>query len=362
VMVAGRYERVRRHESPISLSDYHSMLHPKCILQVAHLGHGAYSRVFSARDVITNEQVAIKDVIFHNPNEGVPSTSIREVSILKALQHPNIVALRDVVHENINDTESLTLILEFVQYDLLQYLEHSAYGVDVCKNCFRQFLRAVAHVHGAKIMHRDLKPQNILVHADGTLKLCDFGLAREFGIPSDVRTQEVVTLWYRAPEILLGWKNYTYASDIWSIGCILAEMWNRRTLFAGDSEIDQLHRIFRVCGTPHEEVWSGCSSLPNYRGSFPAWDPLPWQEIVPNLGPQGCDLLQKLLVFEPGQRQDARDAQHHPFLLEEVPDDATETATSNSASNEQLVNDTAESADTSADTAASADTATSADV
>jgi len=163
-------------------------------------------------------------------------------------------------------------------------------------------------------MHRDLKPQNILVHANGSLKLCDFGLAREFGIPSDVRTQEVVTLWYRAPEILLGWRNYTYASDIWSVGCILAEIWGRRTLFPGDSEIDQLHRIFRVCGTPGEDVWAGCSLLPNYRGTFPSWDAQPWMSVAPVLGEKGCDLLGQLLVFEPSERIDAKDALHHPFF------------------------------------------------
>jgi len=285
--------------------------------KVKHIGNGAYSSVFSARDAMTNSQVAVKDVIFHNAKEGVPSTSIREVCILKQLAHPNIVQLLDVVFDQCEDgSEKLTLILEFVQYDLLTYLETHGHAFDVCKRCFRQILMAVAHVHAAKIMHRDLKPQNILVAGDSTVKLCDFGLAREFGIPSDIRTQEVVTLWYRAPEILLGWRSYTYSCDIWSVGCVFAEMWGRRTLFLGDCEIDQLHRIFRVCGTPTEEVWRNCSTLPNYSVHFPVWEAQPWGTTIKELAdsPQGCDLIGKFLSFEPKERIDAKDALLHPFM------------------------------------------------
>jgi serine/threonine protein kinase len=174
-------------------------------------------------------------------------------------------------------------------------------------------------------MHRDLKPANILVHTDGTLKLCDFGLAREFGIPTGVRTMEVVTLWWRAPEILLGWRSYTFQSDIWSVGCIMAEIWGRRTLFMGDSEIDQLTKIFSVLGTPNEEVWPGWSSLPYHRTNFPDWTPQPLETVVPQLGACGCDLLQNLLKFDPQQRGDAKDCLRHPFIQDFHPAAALST-------------------------------------
>ena len=111
--------------------------------------------------------------------------------------------------------------------------------------------------HQRRVLHRDLKPQNLLIDKSGAIKLADFGLARAFGIPVRVYTHEVVTLWYRAPEILLGSNKYSCPVDIWSIGCIFAEMANKRPLFQGDSEIDQLFRIFRVLRTPNEEIWPG---------------------------------------------------------------------------------------------------------
>merc|ERR1719223_283861 len=125
--------------------------------------------------------------------------------------------------------------------------------------------------HARRIIHRDLKPQNLLIDRNGTLKLADFGLARAFGIPVRTYTHEVVTLWYRAPEILLGSKHYSTPVDLWSVGCIFAEMITNRPLFPGDSEIDELFRIFRVCGTPNEELWPGVSSLPDYKPTFPNW-------------------------------------------------------------------------------------------
>jgi len=156
-------------------------------------------------------------------------------------------------------------------------------------------------------LHRDLKPQNVLVdQSNNNLKLADFGLARAFGIPVRAYTHEVVTLWYRSPEILLGARHYSTPVDTWSIGCIFAEMINQAPLFPGDSEIDQLFRIFRVLGTPDDDTWPEVTTLPDYKSQFPKWKPKPWSEICPALDNDGMDLISKLLAYAPRARLSAK--------------------------------------------------------
>lgn len=167
-----------------------------------------------------------------------------ERSLLKELNHPNIVKLLDVIHTE----NKLYLVFEFLHQDLKKFMDASALTgipLPLIKSYLFQLLQGLAFCHSHRVLHRDLKPQNLLINADGSIKLADFGLARAFGVPVRTYTHEVVTLWYRAPEILLGCKYYSTAVDIWSLGCIFAEMVTRRALFPGDSEIDQLFRIFR---------------------------------------------------------------------------------------------------------------------
>uniref|UniRef100_A0A2D4G9K0 Protein kinase domain-containing protein n=1 Tax=Micrurus corallinus TaxID=54390 RepID=A0A2D4G9K0_MICCO len=155
----------------------------------------------------------------------------------------------------------------------------------------------------------------------GAIKLADFGLARAFGVPLRTYTHEVVTLWYRAPEILLGCKYYSTAVDIWSIGCIFAEMVTRKALFPGDSEIDQLFRIFRTLGTPTESLWPGVTNLPDYKGNFPKWPRKDMKVIIPNLDQDGRDLLLQLLMYDPNKRISAKAALNHEFFWQ-APRDA----------------------------------------
>ena len=175
-------------------------------------------------------------------------------------------------------------------------------------------LLGIAYCHTHRILHRDLKPQNLLLSSDGLIKLADFGLARAFGVPVRTFTHEVVTLWYRAPEILLGCKYYSTEVDIWSIAGIFSEMATHKVLFRGDSEIDQLFQIFRVLGTPNENVWPGVSQLPDYNSTFPNWSPQNLSKYNPQLDEEGIDLLQKLLVYTPEERISAKAALKHEFF------------------------------------------------
>lgn len=163
-------------------------------------------------------------------------------------------------------------------------------------------------------MHRDLKPQNVLVDRTGRLKLADFGLARAFQIPLRRYTHEVVTLWYRAPEVLLGQKVYAPAVDMWSVGAMFAELVTRQALWPGDSEIDELFKIFQSLGTPDSRTWPGVTSLPDYQASFPKWPAKPMEKIVPGLDAVGLDLFAKMVAYDPAHRISAKSAMNHPFF------------------------------------------------
>ena len=186
--------------------------------------------------------------------------------------------------------------------------EKEGMKMNLVKSYMYQLLKGMDFCHARGVMHRDLKPQNLLVDRKGTLKLADFGLARAFMIPIRAYTHEVITLWYRAPEILLGQRTYSPAVDMWSIGAIMVEMLNRRPLWPGDSEIDELFRIFRSMGTPDEELWPGVSTLPDWKPTFPKWPKRSLRSTVPSLDDSGLDLLTRMLAFQPSKRISAKDA------------------------------------------------------
>ncbi|CAL1281971.1 unnamed protein product, partial [Larinioides sclopetarius] len=204
---------------------------------------GTYGVVYKGKHKKTGRIVALKKIRIENEDEGVPSTALREISSLKELKHPNIVGLLEVVMQE----SRLYLVFEFLSMDLKKYLDSipDIYIFVSFQSYLYQILDGILYCHRRRIIHRDLKPQNLLIDQQGAIKIADFGLARAFGIPVRVYTHEVVTLWYRAPEVLLGSPRYSTPIDIWSIGCIFAEMANKAPLFRGDSEIDQLYRIFR---------------------------------------------------------------------------------------------------------------------
>ncbi|KAK4564668.1 hypothetical protein RGQ29_006663 [Quercus rubra] len=282
--------------------------------KVEKIGEGTYGVVYKARDRTTNETIALKKIRLEQEDEGVPSTAIREISLLKEMQHGNIVRLQDVVHSE----KRLYLVFEYLDLDLKKYMDSSpefAKDLRQIKMFLYQILRGIAYCHSHRVLHRDLKPQNLLIdRRTNALKLADFGLARAFGIPVRTFTHEVVTLWYRAPEILLGSRHYSTPVDVWSVGCIFAEMVNQRALFPGDSEIDELFKIFRVLGTPNDNTWPGVTSLPDYKSTFPKWPSKDLATVVPSLDSAGVDLLSKMLCFDPSRRITARSALEHEYF------------------------------------------------
>ncbi|CAB0038924.1 unnamed protein product [Trichogramma brassicae] len=283
-------------------------------IRIEKIGEGTYGVVYKGKHKKTGEIVAMKKIRLESEDEGVPSTAIREISLLKELKHPNIVSLMDVLMEE----SKLYLIFEYLTMDLKKYMDQLGNGKlmepSLVKSYLYQITRAILFCHQRRVLHRDLKPQNLLIDNKGVIKVADFGLGRAFGIPVRVYTHEVVTLWYRAPEILLGANRYTCSIDMWSVGCIFAEMATKKALFQGDSEIDQLFRIFRVLKTPTEEIWPGVTQLTDYKATFPNWKSNNLQAQVKTLDNQGLDLLEAMLIYDPAARITARDALLHPYF------------------------------------------------
>ncbi|XP_051883253.1 cyclin-dependent kinase 1 [Pristis pectinata] len=282
-------------------------------VKIEKIGEGTYGVVYKGRHKTTQQIVAMKKIRLESEEEGVPSTAIREISLLKELQHPNVVSLQDILMQDAR----LYLVFEFLSMDLKKYLDSlpSRQMMDqmLVKSYLYQITQGIAFCHSRRVLHRDLKPQNLLIDSKGVIKLADFGLARAFGVPVRVYTHEVVTLWYRAPEVLLGSARYSTPVDIWSIGTIFAEMATKRPLFHGDSEIDQLFRIFRTLGTPNNDIWPDVETLPDYKNTFPKWKAGNLSQVK-NIDQNGLDLLAKTLIYDPTRRISAKEALHHPYF------------------------------------------------
>ncbi|OMJ86683.1 hypothetical protein SteCoe_11769 [Stentor coeruleus] len=282
--------------------------------KIEKIGTGTYGVVYKAKDKVRNDFCALKKILLDVEPEGIPSTAIREICILRELQNPNIVDLRDVVASD----DKLYLVFEYVDQDLKQFLDSipkdQFVDAKIIKSLLYQLVQAVAYLHSKRILHRDLKPQNILITKNGCVKLADFGLARTYQIPLRPYTHEVVTLWYRAPEILLGTLEYSSALDVWSLGTIFLELLTKSPFFVGDSEIDQLYKIFRILGTPNEKMWPGVSKLRDYKRTFPNWSATNLRTCLHNVDVAGLDLLQRMLNYDPAARITAKEALAHQYF------------------------------------------------
>eukprot|EP00919_Chromeraceae_sp_WS-2016_P000311 GHVR01000776.1.p1 GENE.GHVR01000776.1~~GHVR01000776.1.p1 ORF type:complete len:324 (+),score=67.33 GHVR01000776.1:32-1003(+) len=294
---------------------------------IEKIGEGTYGIVHKAHRRSDGQLVAVKQIRLDHEEEGVPGTAIREISLLKQLQHSNVVKLFDILCS----PNELYLIFEYLEFDLKKYmrsLTHKSLKMDSKAYCMSlleakkltfQLINGVAFCHSRRIVHRDLKPQNLLLSKQGELKLADFGLARAYSVPVKTYTHEVVTLWYRAPEILLGQRQYSTPVDVWSVGCIMAEVIRGDALFPGDSEIDTLFKIFKLLGTPHENMWTGVSCLPCYKRAFPQWHcntKTALGSAVPTLDDNGIDLLAGMLTYDPAERISLQQALQHPWFAD----------------------------------------------
>ncbi|KAM6543509.1 hypothetical protein CsatB_007956 [Cannabis sativa] len=285
------------------------------------VGEGTYGKVYRAREKDTGKIVALKKTRLHEDEEGVPPTTLREISILRMLSRDtHVVRLLDVKQGfNKEGKTVLYLVFEYLETDLKKFIRSfrqtpEKVPLDTVKTLMFQLCKGVAYCHGHGILHRDLKPHNILMDPKTLmLKIADLGLARAFTVPLKKYTHEILTLWYRAPEVLLGATHYSTGVDMWSIGCIFAELVTTQALFPGDSELQQLLHIFKLLGTPNEEMWPGVSKLMNWH-EYPQWSAQSLTKAVPNLDNDGLDLLSQMLQYDPSKRISAKKAMDHPFF------------------------------------------------
>ncbi|XP_070712411.1 cyclin-dependent kinase 7-like, partial [Pempheris klunzingeri] len=231
------------------------------------LGEGSYAKVFKARDKKTNVIVAIKKIkviIGHGVDFcGINPTTIREIRFLKSIEHPYIIKL----HHVMGDSLKISLIIDYMEGDLRNIIHSRTIAISQShiKSYMKMMVDAISFMHSKWILHRDLKPENILIAPDGTIRITDFGLARIYGHFHDIEmTANVVTRWYRSPELLYGSTLYGEGVDVWALGCIFAELFLKAPLFPGDSDLSQLNEIFEKLGTPDESTWPGVSTLPDY--------------------------------------------------------------------------------------------------
>jgi cyclin-dependent kinase 14 len=280
------------------------------------LGEGSYATVYKSENRFDGTIVALKEIKLQ-PQEGLPFTAIREVSLLRSLKHANIVRLHQIIHQ----PQALMLIFEYVKTDLSKFMENYKDGLDPfrTKVLLYQLLRGLAFCHERKILHRDLKPQNILVSEEGELKLADFGLARAKSVPCRTFSHDVVTLWYRPPDVLLGSTQYSTSLDMWGVGCIFGEICAGVPLFPGVSDaVDQLDRIFSIRGVPNPEKWPEVRELPSYHTfRFPPYPELPWDKVdvqLSRIPDSGVLLLSHFLQLNPSERISADTAMLHPYF------------------------------------------------
>ncbi|CAL0309034.1 unnamed protein product [Lupinus luteus] len=279
------------------------------------IGQGTYSNVYKARDTLTGKIVALKKVRFDNLEPESVKFMAREILILRRLDHPNVLKLEGLVTSRMSC--SLYLVFEYMVHDLAGLATNPAikFTESQVKCYMHQLFSGLEHCHNRHVLHRDIKGSNLLIDNEGVLKVADFGLASFFD-PNHKHpmTSRVVTLWYRPPELLLGATEYGVGVDLWSAGCILAELLAGRPIMPGRTEVEQLHKIFKLCGSPSEEYWKK-SKLPHATIFKPQQSyERCISEIFKDFPPSSLPLIETLLSIDPAERQTATAALHSEFF------------------------------------------------
>lgn len=282
------------------------------------VGEGTYGIVYRARDTKSNEIVALKRVRMEREKDGLPISTLREISLLINLNHENVVELRNVaVGKNM---DSIFLVMDYCEQDIASLLDNmsSPFTEAQVKCIMLQLLRGLQYLHARYIIHRDLKVSNLLMTDQGCVKIADFGLARVVAQPRRGNlTPRVVTLWYRAPEVLLGSKNQTTAIDMWATGCILAELLLHKPLLPGKNEIQQIELIIDLLGTPNDRLWpelKELSILENYSLKHQPYNNL--KHSFTWLSASGLRLLNFMFLYHPGKRATAIECLQSAYFKE----------------------------------------------
>ncbi|CAH8391152.1 unnamed protein product [Eruca vesicaria subsp. sativa] len=328
-----------------------------CFQKLKLIRHGTFGEVYMAKEIETGEIVALKKIRMNDEMEGFPVTAIREIKILKNLHHENVIVLKEVVYSPVPDKDDqranvinlkevvyspvperddqeklvsvddnkykgeIYMVFEYMEHDLagLAYRPGTRFTAPQIKCCMKQLLTGLHYCHVRKVLHRDIKGSSLLIDKKGNLKLADFTLARTLSLEfPGTLTNQVTTLWYRAPELLLGATEYGPAVDIWSVGCVLAELLNGEPILPGKTEIDQVKKIYELCGSPDGNNWPGVSEMPLYKRSEPA---LPLQrrviETYWHFDAHALELLECMLVLDPSKRISAKDALDSDYFWSE---------------------------------------------
>eukprot|EP00128_Syssomonas_multiformis_P015072 Colp12_sorted_trinity150504_noHs@20263 len=287
---------------------------------LSYVGEGAYGMVCSAHDTWTGEMVAIKKI---SPFEHQTycQRTLREIKLLTRFSHENIISILDIIAPpSLEEFKAVYIVQELMETDLYKLLKTQTLSNDHICYFLYQILRGLKYIHSGRVLHRDLKPSNLLVNTNCDLKICDFGLAR---VGSDVTdeqnglmTEYVATRWYRAPEIMLSAKAYTKSIDVWSVGCIFAEMLGNKPLFPGKHYLNQLNLILNCLGSPGKDDMADITNekARTYIQSLPFKQKIEWATIFPGADANALDLLDRLLAFSPKRRITLDEALAHPYL------------------------------------------------
>jgi cyclin-dependent kinase 7 len=309
------------------------------------LGEGTYAVVYLGHmKADPSSLVAIKKIkVNAEYRDGLSMDAIREVKYLQELSHPNVIALYDVFSSK---DRNLNLVLEFLPLGDLEMLikdENIQYGVADIKAWMGMLVRGTWFCHENFVLHRDIKPNNLLIAADGEVKLADFGLARSFAEPYLNMTHQVITRWYRPPELLFGARHYSTVVDVWSMGMVFAELLLGVPFVAGSSDMDQIAKISEAFGTPTEENWPGVTKLPNYVPPGDRVNPLQGRDFFlrqfPTAGPVGADLLMSMTTLDPRKRSTAREILGHNWWKDDPKPTSKEALPRKSGGSKKMGND-----------------------